>query len=487
VAGRPVILEYAAWDFILALGIGLALLYSEGRRPSRWSWVLVFLALLFAFLSVAREEPFSSGINLWMTFFILALLAATLRNGNWFHYRMMDSFLALMRAGWAAMSGLPMLLMRKREQAEQLPVSSPLRLGWTRAVPFLRGLLLAVPVLLVLGGLLSAADPLFSDQMARLFNWLRFDNLEEFLFRAFYIALFTYTLVGIYVHAVEREESRPDISRQMLAPFLGFTESCVVLVLVDLMFMLFVGIQAVYLFGGQANINTTGFTYADYARRGFFELATVAVLSLMLYLTLGYITRRKTGRQNKFFTILVVVELLLVMVILVSAFQRMALYQGAYGFSELRVQVNVLMIWLGLLLAATIFLEISRRSRHFGLAALLFCLGFVFTMGVFNMDGFIATQNIERAKQGTEFDAPYLYQLSSDATPAIYAQFSSGTLSPRLKAAMGEELDCRAQRAISTGSASWLSLRFSKQAADDLLLQHAAEWQEYKCPYYLGD
>ena len=43
------------------------------------------------------------------------------------------------------------------------------------------------------------------------------------------------------------------------------------LLLVDLMFALFVGIQFFYFFGGAANITLTRYTYADYARRGFFR------------------------------------------------------------------------------------------------------------------------------------------------------------------------------------------------------------------------
>ncbi len=478
-------ISFPIW-VVLTLGIGFALLYGEGLRPSRWSWVLAALAVLFACLSISREEGFSAGINMLMTFFLLALLAATLRSGNWPFYRMMDGFIALLRVTLAGMGALPMLLARKRPEGETPASPAAWKEKLRRAAPVLRGLLLAIPVLLVLGSLLASADPLFNDQVSHLFDWLRFENLQEFLFRAFYICLIGYVLGGIFTHSVENREERPDPSRQWVKPFLGFTESGIVLLLVDAMFAVFVGIQFIYLFGGEANITAAGYTYADYARRGFFELVTVAVLSLMLYLTLGFITRRESVRSRRIFTILVVVELLLVVVMLVSAFQRMALYQGAYGFSQLRVQVNVLMIWLGLLLGAAIVLELLGRSRHFGLAALIFCVGFVFTMGVFNMDGFIANQNIDRARQGEELDSAYLSQLSADATPAIYAQFASPDLPLPLKSILGGELACRSQRLELDQPASWLSLRFSKQISDDLLRQHTEEWRNYPCRWY-GD
>ena len=55
---------------------------------------------------------------------------------------------------------------------------------------------------------------------------------------------------------------------------LGLIEVATLLISVDLLFLVFVWIQFAYLFGGQANITLEGYTYAEYARRGFFELLT---------------------------------------------------------------------------------------------------------------------------------------------------------------------------------------------------------------------
>ena len=46
----------------------------------------------------------------------------------------------------------------------------------------------------------------------------------------------------------------------------------------DLLFALFVAVQIRYLFGGDAGLRLTGLSYAEYARRGFFELVWVTAL-----------------------------------------------------------------------------------------------------------------------------------------------------------------------------------------------------------------
>ena len=46
-------------------------------------------------------------------------------------------------------------------------------------------------------------------------------------------------------------------------------------------------------FGGETNIGVAGYTYSQYARRGFNELVIVAFFSLVMILGLSTITRRE--------------------------------------------------------------------------------------------------------------------------------------------------------------------------------------------------
>ena len=94
--------------------------------------------------------------------------------------------------------------------------------------------------------------------------------------------------------------------------------------------------------------------------------------------------------------------------ILVSAFQRLQLYEGAYGFSRLRTYTHVFMIWIGVLLAAIVVLEVLKKSRMFALAVVLAAFGFGITLNIMNVDGFIAQQNIARSVGGSELDVTYL-------------------------------------------------------------------------------
>ena len=88
-------------------------------------------------------------------------------------------------------------------------------------------------------------------------------------------------------------------SEKPLVPqFLGFTEAAVVLGAVVALFAAFVVIQFQYFFGGQTNIGMQGYTYSEYARRGFGELVAVAFCSLLLFLGLSAIVKRQNPAQR---------------------------------------------------------------------------------------------------------------------------------------------------------------------------------------------
>jgi hypothetical protein len=130
-----------------------------------------------------------------------------------------------------------------------------------------------------------------------------------------------------------------------------------------------------------------------------------------------------------------------VMVMLVSAFQRLLLYEDAYGFTRLRMHAHVFMVWLGLLLAAVLVFEILRRRGWFSLALLIAVFGFTLSLALLNVDGQVVRRNTARAGQ-RELDAGYLTTLSNDAVPAM-ADLFAGPVDQNVKDAMGMQLACR--------------------------------------------
>jgi len=467
---------------LLAIGAGFILSSLDGIRPSPWTYPIALAALALAAFSFLRAESMTLFLSFALTVGCLALLAATFRTGNWIAYGIWDYVPAFV---WLIVAGLsrPVEIFRAIKPASGESGLRAWRGAGKSTGQVLVGLLLALPVVAVFGALLSAADPIFSKQLASFLSIFDLSRLGEYIFRLFYILIIAYVLAGVYLHALRptRIEGRPEEDKFWLKPFLGWIEAGIVLGLVDLMFAVFVAIQFWYFFGGQANISVSGYTYAEYARRGFFELVAVAVISLLLYLALATVTRRETAFQKRGFTVLSIFLLAMVLVMLVSAFQRLLLYESAYGYTQLRMYTHIFMIWLGLLLAAAVIFELARRRQHFGLALLVTVLGFGLTFGLFNIESAIAQQNVQRARQGASLDVAYLSGLGDDAVPTLVAEFRRLDQPASIRDTLGAELACRTYRlAGSQPHQVWQSFNLSRYTASQLLLQSQADWAAYK-------
>lgn len=202
---------------------------------------------------------------------------------------------------------------------------------------------------------------------------------------------------------------------------LGAVEMGTALGLLDLLFAAFVVVQVRYFFGGSAHVQaTTGLTYAEYARRGFFELVCVASLALPLLLAAHHLLRREDAAARAVFRALAGVQIILLFVIMSSAVARMRLYQSEYGLTELRLYTTAFMLWLGLVcvwFAATVLWRERRELFACGaLASAFLVLG---ALHVFNPDARIVRANAAQARAGRAFDATYAGGLSADAVPAL--------------------------------------------------------------------
>ena len=401
----------------LVLLSGLRLLSEEGHRPARRSLWLLAPIIFFAVMTFIRREPLTTFLNYSLTLSMMFFFALTFLGGRWLSYSFSDYAAGFFRLFGSALGrGFSFITETRRKQAE-LESEEKSRKFW----PIIRGLLIALPVVAFFASLLSSADLVFAQRWENFIELFRLENLPEYIFRGIYILLIAYLLVGIFLYAAAKSRDKKLLGEEKptVAPFLGFIESSIVLGSVFALFAAFVLVQFQYFFGGQANITLEGYTYSEYARRGFGELVTVAFFSLLLFISLSAITRREQPNQRKTFSALGIGLFALALVMLVSAFQRLTLYEAAYGFSRLRAYPHVFMIWLGALLTAVVVLEILRRQRAFAPAMLFALLGFAATLNLLNVDAFIVRQNVARSMGGAELDMAYLASLSDDAIPAL--------------------------------------------------------------------
>lgn len=335
-----------------------------------------------------------------------------------------------------------------------------------RGVPVVRGIAIAAPVTFVLALLLCEADPTFAagrDFLARAFRDL------SILPRGVFFSVLTVCLVGGFGIALRPSVAKPvpQPARWMPPPLLGDTERSIVLGSVGALFALFLLLQVSYLFGNPGGRAGSGVSYAEAVHRGFVELNVAASVCCVLLLALRLYA--PPDRPPRLLRALEWIVTLQAQILLVSAFYRVSLYESAYGFTRLRlyVQVYAAVAFVALILLIVelrAYPSVDRFLRRVMVAAALAFAGLVFG----NSDAWIAQANLQRFGRTGRIDVPYLtHHLGPDAVPELVAEL------PRLPAPLGRDIAAslrqRYRNRAGSGEMHWFEWSLRRAAFDHAL------------------
>jgi hypothetical protein len=477
--------NFLFWDqavglnFALFLIIGLIggsiMLITEEYRPATSSLWLLIPFLFFAAVTFIRQESLTVVMAFLFSIVTVGLFTTSYLGGRWILYRLSDYvYKFLLLAGDVLFRPIQLF-----NQVQAISARSGTEGPIFPIAGVMRGLVIAVPVVFCFGSLLASADVVFNQKLDDLFES---EKIAEYILQLVLILVSAYAFIGIVLHSAmsSRDEKISNEGQAVIKPFLGFAEAMVVLGSVALLFLAFVVIQFQYFFGGQTNIGVQGFTYSQYARRGFNELVVVAFFSLVLILGLSTLTKRVYDNQKKIYSGLSIAVVGLVMVILVSAYQRLTLAIDWHGFSRLRLYPRVFLIWLGILFIIVALLELYHRERYFAFAAILASMGFAFSLTLVNVDAAIVRHNIPRVLQGKNLNVAHLASLSVDAVPALMNEFYSDKYDQETHEGIGAAITCYLHRDSSEAERNdWRSFNLSRWRAHNALQEVENDLQEY--------
>jgi hypothetical protein len=398
--------NFALWAGLLAVAIFFLARARRRAFEEGGGWLLLPIALSpLAFLW--HEAPALKALNFLSLLTALSLAMLRSRGGRLHVSSLMKYALGSLLAGLSAAFGIFPLVLGNREWNKTA--------GWrelSATVAVLLGLALAIPPLLIFGGLFMGADAVFRSLVVR---FLRAVPTHVVL-----TAFIAYIVGGYLRGLLFGKELGPGAQKRLLPISLGAIEMGVMLAVLDLLFVAFVGVQVRYFFGGSALVQaTTGLTFADYARRGFFELLAVAALVLPFLLIVHWLLRPDDPKVQRLFRWLAGMQIALLFVIMASAIQRMRLYQAEYGLSEQRLYPTAFMGWLAVVFVWFCLTVLRGHRERFAFGAMVAGFLLVATLHLINPDALIARTNMARARAGHLFDARYVSRLSADAVPDL--------------------------------------------------------------------
>ena len=457
---------------IWVAGILLALELLSRRHGVQWRlehWLLAMPALFFAESLAWRDAEFLGVLNVFAAALALAVLSLSLAaSDRWSaaEARLRDYIFACFASATnAAGQVVPLALDAAAEEAER-------HRGRPRAASaVVRGLLFALPLLLVFGSLLTSADPVFARLVAETIA-IDFGTLISHLVLA---GALTWILGGwLRGTLLAPPPARLATLSDLRGFSLGVVETTVVLGTVNLLFLAFVLVQLRYLFGGAELVQVTpGLSFADYARRGFFELVFVALLVLPMLLATHAFLRRDRERDVRIWRAMAGATLLLLAVIVGSALERMRLYVSAYGLTEDRLYALAFIGWLGIVFALFAATVLRDRVRRFAIGSLASGWGVLAILNLANPEALIARVNLSRADARERLDSVYLGNLGADALPVILPRFAALPEGQRCTIAWSV-----LRRHVDTPETDWRAWNRSRARARRLAAGQVAELRQ---------
>jgi hypothetical protein len=287
-----------------------------------------------------------------------------------------------------------------------LPRASP------QTAPVLRGVLFGTGLVLPFAVLFLTADAAFAtiaDSTPR-------PELASLPGRLITFALVFLGALGLALGA------RLDLKSRIRRPSrkLALIEWALPLGLLDALFVAFVAIQVTVLFGGHDHVlQTSGLTYAEYARRGFWQLLAAAALTLVVVKGSTLYARPQTRGERMLLRAVLGLLCALTLVIVASALHRLRLYESAFGLTRPRLAAEALALWLGGAFALVLVVGLLRRASALPRLMLGWTALALIGFSLANPDSRIADRNVDRWRETGRIDLDYVAGLSADATPAL--------------------------------------------------------------------
>lgn len=278
----------------------------------------------------------------------------------------------------------------------------------------LLGALIALPVLCVVVPLLISSDAAFEGLMNKLPDVDVPEIIVSVLFGLF-IALLLFSrqfaLKDVEVKQASKTE-RKGIDKTVIGT---------ALVLISLVYVLYILSQTAYFFNAFSGLLKEGYTVAEYARRGFFEMCAVCFINLGIVFFGMFFCRKYDGKRPAAIRLLALFLCVFSLLLDATAMSKMVLYIKSFGMTKLRIVTSLFMIFLAIVFFSVILRLFIKKTPYMKIALIAAAL-IIGAAGFTGIDRFIADYNVDAYMSGKldSVDTDTLSKLYSYSTvPAL--------------------------------------------------------------------
>ncbi len=222
----------------------------------------------------------------------------------------------------------------------------------------LLGIIISIPLIVIILGLLTSADDYFNALIEKIIN--NIDNLFNFKFlkNNFLVLILSFiTFFSTFINIHKHKNTSITLSeKKKIEPTIINT----ILIITNFVFLLFVISEISRLTGNFLDLPSE-YTYASYAREGFFQLLLVTIINFSI---IFYIIYRTNGiKENKLLKYLSLSLVIFTIVLILNSYYRMYMYMSTFGFTVLRGQV-ILFLLMELIISLVMIKKIISNLKY---------------------------------------------------------------------------------------------------------------------------
>lgn len=224
------------------------------------------------------------------------------------------------------------------------------------------GVVLALIFLPVIVPLLISADVAFSSLMERIFGDVG-EIIAEIILSLLLFPLVMSLFFGLRSGA-DTPKKKPDPDDVNKLKRLEPIMFNVLLSAISVFYLIYLFSQLAYFFNAFSGIlpESYDFTYADYARRGFFEMTAIAAINLFLIFVSNAFS--KENGRNVYLKAVSVFICVFTEIIAATSLSKMVMYINAYGLTKLRIITSIFTVFIFLVVIFAALKIIVRRFSY---------------------------------------------------------------------------------------------------------------------------
>lgn len=186
------------------------------------------------------------------------------------------------------------------------------------------------------------------------------------------------------------------------------------------LYVVFFVSQWKYYISGFTGVLPENFSYAQYARQGFFELCSVSVINLVIIVFIAFFIKRGKKDRSVILKIVAAVFCLCTLILISTAVAKLVMYIDCYGLTQKRIYAMWLMALIGIVFLVIALGQFLRRIKT---VAVCFTVAIVMfgALAVCNVNALCARYNTDAYLSGKlqSIDIKAMEALGDSAVPSL--------------------------------------------------------------------